>query len=53
MSLFVVGEVGANDYKYDILGLNSDLEDVFELVPIVVQVISDAVKVMIFPISHI
>ena len=46
-SLFMIGEIGGNDYNYALLQGKS-IEQVTSMVPEVVQEITDAVKVFFF-----
>ncbi|CAI9094319.1 OLC1v1030039C1 [Oldenlandia corymbosa var. corymbosa] len=45
-SLFLVGEIGGNDYNYGIVG-NKSMAELYGLIPEVVQTIVDAVKAVI------
>ena len=47
----MVGEIGGNDYNYALLG-GKTMEEIKDIVPDVVQAITDAVRVRNFPKSY-
>ena len=44
----MVGEIGGNDYNYTLLG-GKTMEDINDVVPDVVETITDAIRVKNFP----